>query len=485
MFGFGSFPDKAACNSAREHFIKINPHFNVRNVRGELWRAYIQYIDPISKIGCCITYPDIEGAQKSKERMTSKGVFTVYHFVRRGEDAVIFNLLDYKPSIKELLSNDIYGQLVISSYAQKWFDNEFCHRSRENFSQKEIIIQNIYSDYQTYLSRKSIRNKLEKTVGWEGGVYSWHALAQALIKNKVNFQSNVHEPYENLSEIKYHGDNIELISEHCKTTLNQYGFKSIYTSGENGNFLGLVLKASCLPSSGKNIYNPQYRYWLYNDVYRYKELVFSGGSYDKHYTTYQSRCGSCHQRISPHEIDTLIELGDKGPFEICHQCAHEIREEKLREREKMEDEAGTKFNGITEANIFEIIQSGDVLGLISLLSKNPKLVHSVNEDGWMPIHMLASQGEETKRFHFEMAIELLRCGADANSLSPLGWTPIHLIAINGAAESLPIAHLLFKNGADVFATTGDGAANWQTLWQHGQEVYQLFERHAAHRLSAR
>ena len=417
--------------------------------------------------------------------MTAKGLFAARHFLRRGEDAVIFNLLDYKPSIKELLSNDIYGQLVISSYAQKWFDNEFCHYNRVNFSQKEILIQKIHSDYQFYLSKKSIQAKMEKVVGWEGSIYSWHALAQALIKNKVNFQSNLHEPYENISEIKYQGDNIELISEHVKTTLQQYGFKPVYVSGENGIFLGLVMKASCLPSSGKSVNNPQYRYWLYNDVYRYKELVFSGGSYNKHYTTYQSRCSSCHQRISPHEIDTLIELGDKEPFETCHRCAYEIRKEALHEREKMQDEAATKFNGITEANIFEIIQGGDLIGLILLVSKNPKLVHSVNEDGWMPIHMLASQGEDSSRVHLEMARELLRYGADANSLTPLGWTPIHLLAINGAAESLPIAQLLFKNGADVFATTGDGASNWQTLWQHGQEVYELFERHMAHRLSAR
>ncbi len=417
--------------------------------------------------------------------MTSKGVFTAYHFVRRGEDAVIFNLLDYKPSINELLSNDIYGQLVICSYAQKWFDNEFCGYDRENFSQRGFLIQKIYSDYQFYLSKKSIQAKMEKVVGWEGDVYSWHALAQALIKNKVNFQSNLHEPYENLSEIKYQGDSIGLIFSNVKTTLNQYGFKSIYSCGEDGNFLGLILSASCLPSTGANIENPQYRYWLYNQEYRYRDEILSIRTYNKKYSVYLSRCGVCRERLTPHEVDTLIELGEQGPFEICHQCAFKIRKEALHEREKIQDEADAKSNGTVEADIFKVIQIGDTIGLILLLSKNSKAINSVNEDGWMPIHILASQGEDSTRVHLEMVRELLRYGADANSLSPLGWTPIHLIAINGAAESLPIAQLLFQNGADVFTTTIDGVSNWQTLWQHGQEVYELFERHAAHSISAR
>ena len=122
-----------------------------------------------------------------------------------------------------------------------------------------------------------------------------------------------------------------------------------------------------------------------------------------------------------------------------------------------------------------------------MLSKNPELVNSVNNDGWMPIHVLAAKGEDTSRIHLEMVRELLRFGADANSLSPMGWRPVHLIAINGATESVPMAKLLFQNGANVFAATGDGVSDWKLLWQHGQEVYDLFELQSAYlrRIQAR
>jgi len=487
MFGFGSFPDKSACNAARDHFIRVNPHFIINQnfcPSGE-WRAYIQYIEPTSKLGYCILSPSTSDAEISKQRLVAKGIFAVYHALRRGDDAVILNLIDYKPSIEKLLSNDIYSQLMVAIYAENWFSDEFSRYDRENFSQRPPIIDKVYSDYLDFLSKKCIPEKSEKIVGWEGGVYSWYALAQSLIKNDVIFQSRLHDPYKNISEMAYDGDRLNLIFNYVKTSLIQYGASVSYNIGENGRFLGRVLKASVLPFFGKSIKNPQYRYWLYNNIQRYSDAIFCQTDSRRNYPLYQARCDACHQRISPHEIDALIELGDPGPFETCHECAHEKRKEALGEREKMLDEIGLKSGDGGGADIFKTIKSGDSIDLILMLSKNPELVNSVNNDGWMPIHVLAAQGEDTSRIHLDMARELLRFGADANSLSPMGWTPIHLIAINGAAESVPVAKLLFQNGADVFATTGDGVSDWKLLWQHGQEVYDLFETQSSYLLRSR
>jgi hypothetical protein len=487
MFGFGNFPDKSACNAARDHFIRVNPHFIINQnfcPSGE-WRAYIQYIEPESKLGYCILFPSTSDAERSKQRLVAKGIFAVYHALRRGDDAVILNLIDYKPSIEKLLSNNIYAQLMIAICAENWFSQEFLRYDREDFSQRAPIIDKVYSDYLVFLSRKCMPEKKEKIVGWEGGVYSWHALAQALIKNNIIFQSKLHDPYKNLAEMEYDGDRINLIFNYVKESLIQYGVSVSYNTGENSNFLGRVLKASVLPFSGKSIKNPQYRYWLYSKIHRYTDAIFCQTDSRHNYPLYQARCDSCHQRISPHEIDALIELGEIGPFETCHECAYEIRREALSKREKMLGEIGLKSDDEGGSGIFEVIKSGDCIDLILMLSKNPELVNSVNHDGWMPIHVLAAQGEDTSRVHLEMARELLRFGADANSLSPLGWMPVHLIAINGAVESVPMAKLLFQNGADVSATTGDGVSDWKLLWQHGQEVYDLFETQSSYLLRSR
>jgi len=89
------------------------------------WRAYVQYIEPNSRLGYCVLCPSTSHAEKTKQRMTDKGVFSVCHALHRGGDAVILNLIDYKPTLEELLLTNIYGQLAIANYAENWFSNEF------------------------------------------------------------------------------------------------------------------------------------------------------------------------------------------------------------------------------------------------------------------------------------------------------------------------------------------------------------------------
>jgi len=151
--------------------------------------------------------------------------------------------------------------------------------------------------------------------------------------------------------------------------------------------------------------------------------------------------------------------------------------------------------------IFEVILAGDIGGVRDALRANrecvnarlvepksgfslPDAVRAYREcvialkgNGWTPLHLVAALGVETKPSHAHITEELIAHGADVNARTGLGWTPIHIIAINGTKESLGVAKCLIQHGADLGATTVHGS-DWRLLWQHGEEILELFSHHS-------
>ena len=149
------------------------------------------------------------------------------------------------------------------------------------------------------------------------------------------------------------------------------------------------------------------------------------------------------------------------------------------ELERERDTNGIKFRQRDDADaaamgtLHEAAKCGDLDGVTRLLEKHPDAISMTNHEGWSALNVVAAQGEDIAERHIAVAQKLLEFGADPNSRTPLGWTPILLIAINGSAESVPLAELLLKNGADIHATAKDGISNWRLLWQHGNEIRKL------------
>jgi hypothetical protein len=56
----------------------------------------------------------------------------------------------------------------------------------------------------------------------------------------------------------------------------------------------------------------------------------------------------------------------------------------------------------------------------------------------------------------------------------LGWTPLHFIAMQGQAQAVELAKVLIEHGLDLTAVD-DRGSGWKMHWQHGKEIYDLFE----------
>jgi Ankyrin repeats (3 copies) len=120
--------------------------------------------------------------------------------------------------------------------------------------------------------------------------------------------------------------------------------------------------------------------------------------------------------------------------------------------------------------IITAIKSGNLDSFRRFLEANPSAVDAKHQPhGWTLLHHLAALGSKTRPVHERMADELIRAGADVNCRTILGWTPLIIIAIEGQKETVPLAKLLIKHGADVAAVDKDGA-DWSLFWQHGEEI---------------
>ncbi|MEQ8186621.1 MAG: ankyrin repeat domain-containing protein [Candidatus Eremiobacterota bacterium] len=102
-------------------------------------------------------------------------------------------------------------------------------------------------------------------------------------------------------------------------------------------------------------------------------------------------------------------------------------------------------------NIFNVIESGDILKARKLLNSNPSLVDEINPDGYTPLNFAVKK--KNKKF-----IELfLSRGVNINKGDEYGKTPLHIASHDNSPE---VAEFLIKKGADVKA--GDGG-RWTPL----------------------
>lgn len=118
----------------------------------------------------------------------------------------------------------------------------------------------------------------------------------------------------------------------------------------------------------------------------------------------------------------------------------------------------------------DAIKTGNLAALRRFIHENPNsLNQTYPPHDWTLLHILTGVGSRLRSVHCEMAVELIKAGADVNCRTPLGWTPLILIAIEGHKEAVPLAQTLIRHGADVGATDKHGA-DWRLHHQHGQEI---------------
>ncbi|MCE1248630.1 MAG: ankyrin repeat domain-containing protein [Firmicutes bacterium] len=99
--------------------------------------------------------------------------------------------------------------------------------------------------------------------------------------------------------------------------------------------------------------------------------------------------------------------------------------------------------------VHDAAKSGDLAKVKEILSKNPELISTQNEDGKTPLHLAAGWGR------IEVMKYLISLKVDINIRNKDGGTPLHVAASQGQPEA---ARLLLKSGADVNAVRTVGKA---------------------------
>jgi ankyrin repeat protein len=94
------------------------------------------------------------------------------------------------------------------------------------------------------------------------------------------------------------------------------------------------------------------------------------------------------------------------------------------------------------AEIHDAARAGDLAKIEALLTGDPSLVNSLDENQKTPLH-LAIEGN-----HLEVAEFLIRNGADVNAVDYTKSTPLHYAAISGRYDEVK---LLLDNGAEIEA----------------------------------
>lgn len=121
---------------------------------------------------------------------------------------------------------------------------------------------------------------------------------------------------------------------------------------------------------------------------------------------------------------------------------------------------GAKADGAEDADIFDIVEVGDIEALQELIRNGANVMERGHEN-WTPLHLAASEG------YFEIAELLLKQGADSSARDNDDWTPLHLAAQECDPE---LAKLLISHGADTSIKNSDG----QTPLDIASEYYNKF-----------
>jgi len=116
-----------------------------------------------------------------------------------------------------------------------------------------------------------------------------------------------------------------------------------------------------------------------------------------------------------------------------------------------EDVSGTTK---PEANVFDVITSGKIEELHSLLEKTPKLTALRDGYGRTPLHWAVIASRE------DFARQFMKAGADVNAKDFSGWTSLHYWASGEGSRKL--GQLLLDNGADLTGRV-EGPKRWTPL----------------------
>ena len=120
-------------------------------------------------------------------------------------------------------------------------------------------------------------------------------------------------------------------------------------------------------------------------------------------------------------------------------------------------------------------ECGDVVGVEELLTENPSLVHSLNDDGDQPLHIACWQKQ------IGIIGALMAFGPDVNCKGCYSRTPLHYAVHEGRAISVGIVSMLLQEGADTSLRDDHGftAADWAKveMTEGLQEVLKLIHDH--------